>query len=83
MFSAATLDISLEALNHRLGRPRWGGHRVGESREKGERTTVEVRKGVQSQGGILPALHLSSAVLVSRAEPPQLRVTAHTGPQDP
>ena len=35
------------------------------------------------QGGSLPPLHLSSAVLVSRAEPPQLMVTAHWFPRTP
>ena len=51
------------------------------SEEKRRRWGHQPRwRGPQTQ---LPPLHLSSAVLVSRAEPPQLMVTAHWFPRTP
>lgn len=63
----------------------WGGlggevtEQVGlEKRERGGQWSLE-QKPVGLRGS-LPALHLSSAVLVSRAGPPQLTMTAHWSP---
>lgn len=53
---------------------------MGASREKGERRTVEVRKEAHRPRREPPALHLCSAVLVSRAEPSHIAVTAHWSP---